>query len=69
MSSDLDPRKFIRIKRSKFPNRGKDAKLSAKCEERGLSFSGRDWVALHDNFTYEHSYGIFLPAVGAFYLT
>jgi hypothetical protein len=54
MTSGLDTRKLIRIKRSKFPNRGRDAKLSGKYQKRGLSFSGRDWVALHDNFTYEH---------------
>ncbi|WP_341315673.1 hypothetical protein WN982_10780 [Paraburkholderia sp. IMGN_8] len=47
-------RKSIRTKRLKFLEREKDVKLSAQYEKRGLSFSGRDWVALHDNFTYEH---------------
>src|SRR5258708_38178426 len=43
----LRPRKTIRTKRLKRSKREKDVKLSAY-EKRGLSFSGRDWVALHD---------------------
>src|SRR5258706_10280908 len=41
----LRPRKTIRTKRLKRSKREKDVKLSAY-EKRGLSFSGRDWVAL-----------------------